>query len=73
MGMRPPLSLSYEPAPSPQTLCSIRLRMTSLIATMHLWNLCIEVRDDSLGGERCNLLLFMVVVVVVNVVVVVLL
>ena len=32
---------------------------------MHLWELCIEVRGDSWGGERSSLLLVVVDVVVV--------
>ena len=40
---------------------------------MHLWELCIEVKGDSWGGERPNLLLMvmlLLLVVVVDVVVV---
>ena len=58
-------------------LCSIMLRMMSLVEAMQLWDLCTEVRGDRLGGERCSLLLLvmmllLLVVVVVVVVVVVL-
>ena len=41
------------------------LRVTPLMVIMHLWELCVEVRGDSLGGEQCNLLLLVVVDVVV--------
>ena len=48
------------------------LSMMSLMAAMPLWELCLDVRGDSWGAERSNLLLFvMVLLVVVYVVVVV--
>ena len=37
--------------PQPRFLCSVLLRMMSLVAAMHLWELCIEVRGDSWGGR----------------------
>ena len=37
--------------------------MTSLMEAMHLWELCIEVRGDSWGDERCNVLLLVVLLV----------
>ena len=46
----------------------------SLVAAMHLWELCIEVRGDIWGGERSSLLLVVILLlllVVVDVVVVV--
>ena len=56
----------------PLQLCSVMLRMMSLMAAMHLWELCTKFRGDSWGGERSSLLLFvMLLVVVVDVVVVV--
>ena len=43
------------------------------MTAIHLWELCIEVKGDSRGGERSSLLLFiMLLLVVVDVVVVVL-
>ena len=36
---------------------------------MHLWDLCIEVRGDSWGGERSSLLLVVMLLLVVVVVV----
>ena len=64
-----PLSPSLSPLlgapPQPRFLCSVLLRMMSLVAAMHLWELCIEVRGDSWGGERSSLLLVVVDVVVV--------
>ena len=60
-------------APSqPHFLCSVLLRMMSLVAAMHLWELCIEVRGDSGGHERSSLLLvamLLLLLVVVDVVV----
>ena len=65
MGMRPP-SLSILAAHSNALhLCSVMLRMISLMAAMHLWELCTEVRGDILGGERSNLLLFVMLLLVV--------
>ena len=65
MGMRPP-SLPLLPAHAkPLHLCSIMLRMMSLMAAMQLGVLCPEFRGDSLGGERCSLLLLLAVVVIV--------
>ena len=50
-----PLSPSLSPSPrspsQPHFLCSVLLRMMSLVAAMHLWELCIEVRGDSWGAS----------------------
>ena len=70
MGTRPP-SLPLLPAHAkPLRLCSIMLRMMSLMVAMQLGVLCPEFRGDSWGGERCSLLLLLAVVVDVVVVVV---
>ena len=62
----PPLSFTILAAHSkPLNLCSVMLRMISLMAAMHLWELCTEVKGDSLGGERSNLLLFVLLLLVV--------
>ena len=68
MGMRPPSLPLLPPRSKPLHLCSILLRMMSLMAAMQLGVLCPEFRGDSWGGERCSLLLLLAVVV--NVVVV---
>ena len=69
MGTRPP-SLPLLPAcAKPLHLCSIMLRMMSLMAAMQLGVLCPEFKGDSWGGEGCNLLLLLAVVVDVVVVV----
>ena len=66
-----PPSLPLLPARAkPLHLCSIMLRMMSLMVAMQLGVLCPEFRGDSWGGERCSLLLLVVVVVDVVVVVV---
>lgn len=62
---RPPCRPLLGAPPQPRFLCSVLLRMMSLVAAMHLWELCIEVRGDSWGGERSSLLLVVVDVVVV--------
>ena len=71
---RPPSRPLLGAPPQPRFICSVLLRMTSLVAAMHLWELCIEVRGDSWRGERSSLLLVVIllllVVVVVDVVVV---
>ena len=54
---RPPSRPLLGAPPQPHFLCSVLLRMMSLVAAMHLWELCIEVRGDSWGGERSSLLL----------------
>ena len=63
MGTRPH-SLPLLPVRAkPLHLCSIMLRMMSLMAAMQLGVLCPEFRNDSWGGERCSLLLLLLVVV----------
>ena len=54
---RPPSRPLLGAPPQPRFLCSVLLRMMSLVAAMHLWELCLEVRGDSWGGERSSLLL----------------
>ena len=56
----------------PLHLCSVMLRMMSLIVAMHLRELCTEGRGDSWGDERSSLLLvvMLLLLVVVDVVVV---
>ena len=50
------------------------LRMMSLMAAMHLWELCTKGRGDSWGGERSSMLFFvMLPLVVVGVLVVIVL
>ena len=74
MATRPPSLLVLAAHSKPLHLCTAMLRMMSLMAPMHLWELCIEVRGDSWGGERSSLLLFvMLLLVVVDVLVVVVL
>ena len=70
MGMRPPSLPLLPPRSKPLHLCSILLRMMSLMAAMQLGVLCLEFRGDSWGGERCSLLLLLGVLVDVVVVVV---
>ena len=70
MGMRPPSLPLLPPRSKPLHLCSILLRMMSLMAAMQLGVLCLEFRGDSGGGERCSLLLLLGVLVDVVVVVV---
>ena len=70
MGTRSPSLPLLLARAKPLHLCSIMLRMMSLMAAMQLGVLCSEFRRDSWGGERCNLLLLLVVVVDVVVVVV---
>ena len=38
--------------PQPRFLCSILLKMMSLVAAMYLWELCIEVKGDSGGASN---------------------
>ena len=71
MAMRSPTLPILAAHSKPLHLCSVMLRMMSLIAAMHLWELCANVRGDSWGDELSNLLLFLLVVNVVVVVVVV--
>ena len=69
----PSLSPSPRSPPQPRFLCNILLRMMSLVAAMHPWELCIHVRGDSWGGERSSLLLvvmLLLLLLVVDVVVV---
>ena len=76
MGTRPPSLPILAAHSKPLYLCRVMLRMMSLMAAMHLWELCIDVRGYSWGGERSSLLWFMMlllVVVVVDVLVVVVL
>ena len=72
---RPPSRPLLGAPPQPCFLCSVLLRMMSLVAAMHLWELCIEVRGDSWGGKRSSLLLvvmlLLLLVVVVDVVMVI--
>ena len=56
--------------PQPRFLCNVLLRMMSLVAAMHLWELCIEVRGDSWGSERSSLLLVVMLLLLLVVVVV---
>ena len=64
--LSPSLSPSpRSPSPGPAFLCSVLLMMMSLVAAMHLWELCIEVRGDSWGEERFSLLLMVIAIVVV--------
>ena len=70
---RPPSRPLLGAPPQPRFLCSVLLRMMSLVAAMHLWELCIEVKGDSCGGERSSLLLvvmLLLLLVVVDVMVV---
>ena len=46
---RPPSRPLLGAAPQPRFLCSVLLMMMSLVAAIHLWELCIEVRGDSWG------------------------
>ena len=68
---RPPSHPLLGASPQPHFLCSVLLRMMSLVAAMHLWELCIEVRGDSWGGERSSLLLVVMLLLLLLVVVVV--
>ena len=70
MGMRPPSLPLLPPRSKPLHLCSIVLRMMSLMAAIQLGVLCPEFRGDSWGGERCSLLLLLAVLVDMVVVVV---
>ena len=71
MGIRPP-SLPVLVAHSKALdLCSGILKMMSLMAATHLWELCTKVKGDSLGGERSSLVLFIILLFVVVVVLVV--
>ena len=54
--------------PQPRFLCSVFLRMMSLVAVMHLWEVCIKVRGDSWGGERSSLLLVVMLLLLLVVV-----
>ena len=65
MGTRPPSLPVLADQSKPLHLCSVMLRMMSLMAAMHLWELCIDVRGYSWGGERSSLLLFMMLLLVV--------
>ena len=72
MQTRPPSLPILVAHSKPLQLCSVMLRMMSLMAAMHLRELCTEVRGNSGRGERSNLLLFvMLLLVVVDVVLVV--
>ena len=81
-GDAPPPPPLLPSCAKPLHLCSKRLKMMALMATMQLSDLCEKVKGDSWVGERCSLLLLVmllllllllllvVVVVVVGVVVV---
>ena len=69
-GDAPPSLPFLPPCSKPLHLCSIVLRMMSLMAAMQLGVLCLEFRGDSWGGERCSLLLLLAVLMNVVVVVV---
>ena len=69
LGMRPP-SLPLLPTyTKPLHLCNVMLRRISLVAAMHLWDLCTEVRGDRWGAERCSLLLLVMLLLLLMVVV----
>ena len=72
MGTRPPSLPLLAARAKPLHLCSIMLRMMSLIAAMQLGFLYPEFRGDNWGGKRCSLLLLLAAVVVDVVVVVIL-
>ena len=61
-GDAPPSLILLPVHAKPLHLCSVILRMMSLMAAMQLWDLCIEVRGNSWGGEQCNLLLLVMMV-----------
>ena len=68
---RPPSRPLLGAPHQPRFLCSVLLRMMSLMAAVHLWELCIEVRGDSWGGgERFSLLLVVMLLLLLLVVVV---
>ena len=69
MGMRPPSLPILAAHLKPLHLCSVMLRMMSLMAAMHPWELCTKVRGHNWGAERSNLLLFVMLLLVVMVVV----
>ena len=64
---RPPSRPLLGAPPQPRFPCSVLLRMMSLVAAMHLWELYIEVRGDSWGGERSSLLLVVMLLLVLDV------
>ena len=69
MGMCPPSLPLLLAHTKPLHLCSIMLRMMSLVVAMQLWDLCTKVGGDKWGGERCSLLLLvmMILLMVVDV------
>ena len=52
--MCPPSLLVLATHLKPLYLCSIVLRTISLMAAMHLWELCTEVKGDSWGGRAIH-------------------